>query len=43
MTQMPIRSQVADTPPVLQGVAVTIETATGKALSITRFSKEYAI
>lgn len=43
MTQMPIRSQVADTPPVLQGVAVTIETATGKAVSITRFSKEYAI
>ncbi len=43
LTQMPIRSQVADTSPVLQGVAVTIETATGKALSITRFSKEYAI
>jgi len=43
LTQMPIRSQVADTPPVLQGVAVTIETGSGRALAIERFSKEYAI
>jgi metallophosphoesterase (TIGR00282 family) len=43
LTQMPIRSQVADTPPLLQGVAVTIEVASGKALSIERFSKRYAI
>ena len=43
LTQMPIRSQIADTPPVLQGVAVTIDTASGKAVSIERFSREYAI
>jgi metallophosphoesterase (TIGR00282 family) len=43
LTQMPIRSAVADTPPILQGVCVTIDGSTGKALSIERFTEEYNI
>ncbi len=41
MTQMPLRSQVADTRPVLQGVAVTIDVSSGKATAIERFSRVY--
>ncbi|WP_320130014.1 TIGR00282 family metallophosphoesterase [uncultured Sphaerochaeta sp.] len=43
MTQMPLRSEIADHPPVLQGVCVTIETETGNAVSIKRFTRSFAL
>ncbi|WP_332447832.1 TIGR00282 family metallophosphoesterase [Sphaerochaeta sp.] len=43
LTQMPLRSEIADTPPLIQGVCVTIDTASGHARSIERFSRLYAI
>lgn len=43
LTQMPMRSEIADTPPVLQGVCITVESATGNALKIERFSRNFLI
>ncbi len=43
LTQMPIRSELADTAPVLQGVFIKIDPLSGHALSIERFSRLYDI
>lgn len=43
LTQMPLRSELADTPPVLQGVCVKIDSSSGKALSIERFTRLFSI
>jgi calcineurin-like phosphoesterase len=40
---MPLRSEIADHPPVLQGVFVTIEADTGKAVSIERFTRSFSL
>lgn len=40
MTQLPIRSEVAEGKGSIQGVIITADVATGKALSIERFTKE---
>ncbi|TVQ27694.1 MAG: metallophosphoesterase, partial [Spirochaetaceae bacterium] len=38
LTQLPIRNEVCDGPAVLNGVVVTIDTETGHATSIERYS-----
>lgn len=43
LTQMPLRSEIADTAPVIQGVCITLDTASGQALSIERFTRLYDI
>ncbi|MDD3902073.1 MAG: TIGR00282 family metallophosphoesterase [Spirochaetia bacterium] len=43
LTQMPLRSEISDNSPVLQGVCVTLDTLTGNALHIERFSRTFAI
>jgi len=43
LTQMPMRSEISDTAPLLQGVCVTLDTSTGQALSIERISRLYQI
>jgi len=43
LTQMPMRSEIADTSPVLQGVCVTLDVSTGNALKIERFSRNFLI
>ena len=43
LTQMPLRTEVANTAPVLQGVCITIDAASGQAISIERFSRLYDI
>lgn len=43
LTQMPLRTEIANTAPVLQGVCITADVASGQALSIERFSRLYNI
>lgn len=43
ITQMPIRSEIADTPPMVQGVCVTVDMASGTCLKIERISRNYLI
>ncbi|AEV29938.1 metallophosphoesterase, MG_246/BB_0505 family [Sphaerochaeta pleomorpha str. Grapes] len=43
ISQMPLRSEIADHPPVLQGVFVTIEVDTGNAVSVERFTRTFAL
>jgi hypothetical protein len=43
LTQMPMRSEIADTSPVLQGVCVTLDVSTGNTLKIERFSRNFLI
>lgn len=39
LTQLPIKSEIAEGEAHIQGVAIEVEAATGKAVSITRFTK----
>ncbi len=41
MTQVPYRNEIVDAPAHLQGVVVTIDVSTKKALSITRIKESY--
>jgi calcineurin-like phosphoesterase len=43
ISQMPLRSEIAEHPPVLQGVLVTIEVDTGNAVSIERFTRSFSL
>jgi len=43
LTQMPIRSEIADTAPVIQGVCLTLDVSNGQALNIERFTRTYDI
>ncbi len=43
LTQMPLRSEIADTAPLLQGVCLTVDVKNGHALSIERFTRVYDI
>lgn len=43
LTQMPLRSEIADTAPVIQGVCITLDASSGQALSIERFTRLYDI
>lgn len=43
LTQMPMRSEIADTAPVLQGVCVTLDVGTGNTLKIERFTRNFLI
>ncbi|NCC65192.1 MAG: TIGR00282 family metallophosphoesterase, partial [Spirochaetia bacterium] len=43
LTQMPLRSEIADTAPVLQGVCIKCDPCTGNALEIQRISRLYDI
>jgi len=43
LTQMPLRTEIADTAPLLQGVCITIDAVSGQALCIERFSRLYDI
>ncbi len=43
ISQMPLKSEIADTPPMLQGVIVRIDPITGKALSIERFTRCFSV
>ncbi len=43
LSQMPLRSEIADTPPMLQGVIVKIETTSGNARSIERFTRRFSV
>jgi calcineurin-like phosphoesterase len=43
LTQMPIRTQIHNTAPVISGVAIEIDKKTSKALSIRRISKQLLV
>jgi metallophosphoesterase (TIGR00282 family) len=43
LSQMPLRTEIAEHPPVLQGVVVKIEAATGNAVSIERISRSFSL
>ena len=43
ISQMPLKSEIADTPPMLQGVIVQIDPSSGKALSIERFTRYFSV
>lgn len=43
LSQLPLRSEIAQTPPVIQGVFITIDPATGNALSIERVSRSFSL
>lgn len=43
LTQIPLRNVIVDAPSHLQGVVCTIDSSSGKALSITRFSRSFGV
>jgi len=43
ITQMPLRSEIASTPPMMQGVIVTIDPTTGASVGIERFTRTFSV
>lgn len=43
LTQMPIRTQIHNTPPVINGIKAVLDTKSGKCISIERISKKFLV